>query len=269
MCLPCGVQEAAIRALSQRGRTGEPLKIGRLKLPEVVFPDGIADRLRAYRDATGDSVSYIAQEGIDSPELAGSTDRERSLLRLYAAFEHVREDPENGLAAHNVAPAFGELEQVDDAISVLTALHELGAPGCYPFSHEDPAFRAGLILVDENRHREAIEFYRRALQRVDVREKGPYWAHLGAAHHEISEFGSAIECYEKAMAAFREPVLVENESLSPLERERLLKAHVEESAKQISLVEVLKAEAIAYRDLPSRLVKRDAFGLSEATLESS
>ena len=60
------------------------MQIGRMQLPDVEFPLGIEAALANYVQTTGDSLSYIAECGVDSPIHEGF---EEGTFWLYAAYE--------------------------------------------------------------------------------------------------------------------------------------------------------------------------------------
>lgn len=82
------------------------LKIGRMTVPDVRFPDDFSQLLQEYLRSTGDTLGYVAQIGVEHPLPA---DIDEDTFHVYATYEFLKSEPENGLAAIYVAQTFDSI----------------------------------------------------------------------------------------------------------------------------------------------------------------
>jgi tetratricopeptide (TPR) repeat protein len=156
-------------------------------------------------------------------------------VQLVAALFCFRETPEDGLYALQIAHEFVELGRVDDALTVLDSLSEAGGLNLYPC--EDPSMEAGYLLADAGRHEEAIQRYRRFVQRpdVDAREKSEAWVSIGASQHEVGRFDDALTSYAEAERCY----LSSHQGIDDSMRE------------QLKLLDVARQAAVARQAFPA------------------
>ena len=98
-----------------------------IKIPSVIFPRGIENALDEYMK-NGDTISYISEVGIDEPDLIPHGFLP-SIIRLYSSIKFFEKDPQNGIAAINIAHAFDNMGEQDKAIEVLKSIDQAGLPG--------------------------------------------------------------------------------------------------------------------------------------------
>jgi tetratricopeptide (TPR) repeat protein len=143
--------------------------------------------------------SYVAIYGIERPDLVRDSGIAPDMLRLYAGVKKLKANPENGLAALEIANAFGDLDDADGVKIVLESLERGGDFGFYPLWYEDPTFHLGWYMADFKRYDEAIDAYRRSISKQYNDGKWAVWSHLGSVYHELRQFEEAKQCYQDAL----------------------------------------------------------------------
>ena len=222
------------------------MTIGRMTIPDVAFSPEIEKKLEEYTRRTGDTSSYISEVGVDS---AGLTSADPGELRLFASIEYLKEDPENGLAALNVALAFDCLGQIDNAVQVLETVMKAGNPGLYPEQwDEDPEFLSGFWLADAGRLDESLAFYDRCMKKQIPRFKGPILGHIGSVLHEQQNFDLALTSYSAAVAEYEGEAGHFDDSNSSKEHYDWVQAGIEE---QLLTLKHLIAKATSKEVFPA------------------
>lgn len=180
--------------------------IGRLEVEPPPADDEVAQMVESHQAQTGQDYHAILLFG-----LWGTVDCSPE-VRLYAAYQHLKDKPEDGPAWIETARAHAEAEEVDQALAIIDELIRLDKPGLYPGIYsEDPEAVRAHILADAGRLDEALEAFDGL--RARHQDSPVYHYATGSVLHEKGDFAAAVASYDEAGEAleqFRQDVLEED-----------------------------------------------------------
>lgn len=180
--------------------------IGRLNLDMPPVDDDVSQMVESHRARTGQDYHAILLFG-----LWGTVDCSPE-VRLYAAYQHLKDNPEDGPAWIETARVHEEANEMDQALAIIDELIRLGNPGLYPGMYsEDPEAVRAHILADAGRLDEALG----AMDDLRARHQDSpvYHYATGSILHEKGDFNAAVASYdeaEEALEQFRRDVLEED-----------------------------------------------------------
>lgn len=165
--------------------------IGRFEIDPPEIDDSLSQMVESHRMKTGQDYGAILLFG-----LWGTADCSPE-VRLYAAYRHLAENPEDGPAWLETSRTHLEDGDPERALAILDELERLDEPGLYPnlFS-EDPEVHRALILADTGQLDSALEL----LDSLRIRHSDSpvYHYAIGSVLHEKKDFNGAAASYEEA-----------------------------------------------------------------------
>ncbi len=166
--------------------------IGRFEIDAPPIDDELSQMVESHRMKTGQDYGAILLFG-----LWGTVDCSPE-VRLYAGYEHVKINPEDG-------PAWLELERVhleagepDAGEAILDELERLGCPNIYPNLYsEDPEAHRAHLLADTGRPDRALEI----LDELRARhaDSPVYHYTIGTILQEKGDFAGAGAAFAEAL----------------------------------------------------------------------
>lgn len=165
--------------------------IGRFNIDPPAIDDSLSRMVESHRAATKQEYAAILLFG-----LWGTVDCSPE-VRLYAAYRHLADNPEDGAAWLETARVHLEDGDPEKALAIVDEVERLDAPGLYPnmFS-EDPEAHRALILADSGKLGEALELF------DDMRgrhgDSPVYHYDAGTILHALGDFAAAAAAYEEA-----------------------------------------------------------------------
>lgn len=168
--------------------------IGRFAIDPPVIDDSLSQMVESHRMKTGQDYGAILLFG-----LWGTVDCSPE-VRLYAAYRHLAENPEDGPAWLETSRTHLEAGESERALAILDELERLDEPGLYPnlFS-EDPEVHRAFVWADTGRLDQALEL----LDTLRVRhgDSPVYHYTVGTVLHGKGDFHGAGASYEEAREA--------------------------------------------------------------------
>lgn len=168
--------------------------IGRFSIDPPAMDDALSQMVESHRMKTGQDYAAILFFG-----LWGTVDCSAE-VRLYAAYRHLAEHPEDGPAWLETARVHLESGEGDTALSIIEELERLDCPNLYPgiFS-EDPEVHRALILADSGGLEQALEILDALRGRHG--DSPVYHYALASVLHERKDFPGATAAYAEAKEA--------------------------------------------------------------------
>ncbi len=171
--------------------------IGRFDIDAPSIDDGLSRMVESHRAKTGQDYNAILLFG-----LWGTADCSAE-VRLYAAYRHLAENPEDGPAWLETARVHLEDGDADTAMRLVDELARLDAPGLYPNLYsEDPEAHRAHILADSGKLPAALEAF------DALRAKhgdSPVFHHaVGTVLHARKDFVGAAASYDEALEALED-----------------------------------------------------------------
>lgn len=166
--------------------------IGRLQIDEPEWDPRIVELVDQQRDASGQGYASIQALG-----LAGAGTGAPQ-LRLYAGYQHIRHNPDDGPAWLELATLHSLLNELDAAEAILREVIRIGDLGLFSQVYqEDPEARLAHAFAASERFQEALDL----LNTMEDRHSGlPIYHYVrGSIHHNCEDF-------ESAMAEYREGI---------------------------------------------------------------
>ncbi len=180
--------------------------IGRMEVELPPIDDDVSQMVESHRAQTGQDYQAILLFG-----LWGTADCSPE-VRLYAAYQHLKDNPEDGPAWIETARAHEEADEMDEALAIIDELIRLDNPGLYPGMYsEDPEVVRAHILADAGRLDQALEAFDEL--RARHQDSPVYHFATGSVLHEKGDFDAAVASYdeaEEALEQFRQEVLEED-----------------------------------------------------------
>ncbi len=166
--------------------------IGRFDIETPPIDDDLSQMVESHRSKTGQDYAAILFFG-----LWGTVDCSAE-VRLYAAYRHLADHPEDGPAWLETSRAHLEAGEPERAEAIVDELERLDNPGLYPNLYsEDPAAHRAHILADSGRLDAALE----ALDRLRAKhgDSPVYQYTLGSVLHGKGDFAAAGAAYAEAL----------------------------------------------------------------------
>lgn len=166
--------------------------IGRFEVDPPEIDDSLSQMVESHRMKTGQDYGAILLFG-----LWGTVDCSPE-VRLYAAYRHLAENPEDGPAWLETARTHLEDGDAGRALAILDELERLDEPGLYPNLYsEDPEVHRALVLADTGQLDPALEL----LDSLRVRhgDSPVYHYTVGTVLHQKKDFHGATASYEEAL----------------------------------------------------------------------
>lgn len=166
--------------------------IGRFNLNAPKVDNSLSEMIESHRMKTGQDYGAIMMFG-----LWGTVDCSPE-VRLYAAYMHLQENPEDGPSWLETARIHLEAEEPEEALAILDEVERLDGPGLYTnlFS-EDPEAHRALVMADSGQLDAALEILDSLRARHD--DSPVYHYTLGTVLHEKKNFHGAAASYEEAL----------------------------------------------------------------------
>lgn len=171
--------------------------IGEFDLDAPAIDDDISQMVESHRAKTGQEYAAILFFG-----LWGTADCSAD-VRLYAAYRHLADHPEDGAAWLETARAHLEDGDAERALAIVDELARLGAPNLYPNLYsEDPEAHRAHIFADSGKLDAALEIF--DALRVKHGDSPVFHYALGTVLHAKKEFAAAVGAYEDALEALED-----------------------------------------------------------------
>lgn len=166
--------------------------IGNFNIDPPKIDDALSQMVESHRANTGQDYGAILLFG-----LWGTIDCSTE-VRLYAAYQHLAENPEDGPAWLETARVHLEANEPEQALAIVDELERLDCPGLYPslFS-EDPEVHRALIMADSGQLDAALEIFDSLRGRHG--DSPVYHYAIGSVLHEKKDFPGAAASYEEAL----------------------------------------------------------------------
>ncbi len=171
--------------------------IGRFEIEPPPIDDDLSQMVESHRSKTGQDYGTILLFG-----LWGTVDCSAE-VRLYAAYRHLADHPEDGPAWLEAARVHLEAGEPDKAEAIALELLRLGNPGLYPNLYsEDPEIHRAHILADSGQLDRALDEFDRL--RAKHGESPVYHYAVATILHEKGDFAAAGAAYAEALEALEE-----------------------------------------------------------------
>ena len=168
--------------------------IGRFDIEAPAIDDGLSQMVETHRAKTGQDYNAILLFG-----LWGTADCSAE-VRLYAAYRHLAEHPEDGPAWVETARVHLENGEPDKAMAIIDELERLETPGLYPNLYsEDPEAHRAHILADAGRLDAALEAFDSL--RTKHGDSPVFHYALASVLHAKQDFLGAVASYDEALEA--------------------------------------------------------------------
>lgn len=171
--------------------------IGRFNIDPPDIDDLLSEMVESHRAKTGQDYGAILLFG-----LWGTVDCSPE-VRLYAAYRHLGENPEDGPAWLETARVHLEAGEPNKGLAILDEIERLDNPGLYPnlFS-EDPQAHRALLLADSGQLDASLEILDSLRGRHG--DSPVYHYATGSVLHERGDFLGAGASYEEALETLDE-----------------------------------------------------------------
>jgi len=168
--------------------------IGRFNVTPPAFPDSLSEMVESHRVKTGQDYAAIAIFG-----LWGTADCSPE-VRLYASYQHLRANPEDGPAWLETARIHAEADDSTRALHIIDELERLERPGLYGGVYiEDTGIHRAHFLADGGRIPEALPLYDEL--GGEYGETALYRYVRATLLHELERYAEAEEGYREALEA--------------------------------------------------------------------
>jgi tetratricopeptide (TPR) repeat protein len=171
--------------------------IGRFAIDPPAIDDSLSQMVESHRMTTRQEYAAILLFG-----LWGTVDCSAE-VRLYAAYRHLAENPDDGPAWLETARVHLEAGEAEQAMAIIDELERLDCPGLYPnlFS-EDPEAHRAFILADSGQPAAALELL--DAMRAWHGDSPVYHYAAGSVLHERKDFPAAVAAYDEALEALED-----------------------------------------------------------------
>lgn len=166
--------------------------IGRFNIDPPEIDDSLSQMVESHRSKTGQDYAAILLFG-----LWGTVDCSPE-VRLYAAYRHLADNPEDGPAWLETARTHLEAGESDQALAILDEVERNDEPGLYPNIYsEDPEVHRALVFADTGRFDEALEL----LDTLRARhgDSPVYHYTVGSVLQEKKDFHGAAASFEESL----------------------------------------------------------------------
>ncbi len=171
--------------------------IGRFEITPPAIDDNISQMVESHRAKTGQDYNAILFFG-----LWGTADCSVE-VRLYAAYRHLADHPEDGSAWLETARAHLEDGDAERALAIVDELYRLESPNLYPNLYsEDPEAHRAHILADSGRLDAALELL--DALRVKHGDSPVFQYAVGTVLHAKKDFVGAVASYDEALEALED-----------------------------------------------------------------
>lgn len=171
--------------------------IGRFNIEIPPIDDELSQMVESHRMTTGQDYSAILHFG-----LWGTVDCSTE-VRLYAAYRHLAENPEDGPTWLETAHVHLEAGEADTAMAIVDELERLGTPGMYPNLYsEDPETNRAHILADSGQLDEALELLDSLRGRHG--DAPSYHYAVGSVLQEKGDYDAAAAAFDEALEALED-----------------------------------------------------------------
>lgn len=171
--------------------------IGRFEIDAPPIDDAISQMVESHRMKTGQEYAAILMFG-----LWGTVDCSAE-VRLYAAYRHLPDHPEDGPAWLETARVHAEQGEYDRAEAILDELERLGCPGIYANLYsEDPEAHRAHLLADSGRLDQALDI----LDSLGMKhgDSPTYHFVLATVLREKGDADAAVAAYDEALRALED-----------------------------------------------------------------
>lgn len=166
--------------------------IGRFNIDPPAIDDALSEMVESHRATTGQDYGAILLFG-----LWGTVDCSPE-VRLYAAYRHFEENPEDGPAWLETVRVHLEAGEPERGLAILDELERLDCPGLYPnLLSEDPEVHRALVMADSKQLEAALEILDSLRGRHG--DSPVYHYAIGSVLHEQRDFLGAAASYEEAL----------------------------------------------------------------------
>lgn len=165
--------------------------IGRFELDAPPIDDSLSQMVESHRMKTGQDYGAILLFG-----LWGTVDCSPE-VRLYAAYRHLTDNPEDGPAWLETARVHLEAGEIDKAEAILDEMERLGNPNIYPNLYsEDPQVHRAHLMADTGRLDQALAI----LDDLRVRhgDSPVYHYTVGSILQEKGDFDGAVAAFAES-----------------------------------------------------------------------
>lgn len=180
--------------------------IGRFEIDPPPIDDDLSQMVESHRAKTGQDYAAILLFG-----LWGTVDCSPE-VRLYAAYRHLADNPEDGPAWLETSRTHLEAGEADKALAIVDELQRLDCPGIFPRLYsEDPEVHRAHILADSGQSDQALAVL--DALRVAHGDSPVYHHTLGSVLQEKGDYAGAEASYGEALEAledFRREMLEED-----------------------------------------------------------
>ena len=171
--------------------------IGRFDIEPPAIDDTLSQMVESHRMKTGQDYAAILMFG-----LWGTVDCSPE-VRLYAAYRHLAEHPEDGPSWLETARVHLEAGEGEHALDIISEVERLDSPGLYPNLYsEDPVVHRAHALADSGQTDAALAIL------DDLRgrhgDSPAYLYALGSVLQEKGDFAGADAAYEEATEALED-----------------------------------------------------------------
>lgn len=166
--------------------------IGRFEIDAPPIDDGLSQMVESHRMKTGQDYNAILLFG-----LWGTADCSAE-VRLYAAYRHLADNPEDGPAWLETARVHLENGEPDKAMAIIDELERLDAPGLFPNLYsEDPEAHRAHILADAGKLGAALEAF--DALRAKHGDSPVFHYAIASVLHGNKDFHGAVASYDEAL----------------------------------------------------------------------
>ncbi|MCD8139225.1 MAG: hypothetical protein LUE17_05530 [Planctomycetaceae bacterium] len=171
--------------------------IGRFNVDPPALDDNLLQMVESHRMQTGQEYSAILHFG-----LWGTADCSTE-VRLYAAYRHLADNPDDGPVWLETARVHLEAGEGGKAMAIIDELERLDTPGLYPNLYsEDPEANRAHILADTGALDAALELFDSLRGRHG--DAPAYHYAVASVLQEKGDFAGAAAAYDEAMEALED-----------------------------------------------------------------
>jgi tetratricopeptide (TPR) repeat protein len=171
--------------------------IGRFNLEAPPIDDELSQMVESHRAQTGQGYDAILHFG-----LWGTVDCSAE-VRLYAAYRHLAENPEDGPAWLETSRVHLEAGEADKAMAIVDELERLDTPGLYPNLYsEDPDVLRAHILADSGQLDAALDLFDSLRGRHG--DAPAYHYAVGTVLQEQRDYAAAAAAFGEALEALED-----------------------------------------------------------------
>lgn len=171
--------------------------IGRFDIDAPAIDDDLSQMVESHRAKTGQDYGAILLFG-----LWGTADCSAE-VRLYAAYQHLGENPEDGPAWLETSRVHLENGEPDKAMAIIDELERLETPNLYANLYsEDPEAHRAHILADAGRADAALEVFDSL--RSKHSDSPVYHYALASVLQDKRDYHGAVASYDEALEALED-----------------------------------------------------------------